>query len=340
MPQDQNRDETEAEKGESLDAVAARWVARVDRCPLSPSEAQALEQWLAAGTRHRGAFARAQAALAYFDRDVAEAVAADGLPPVQEQTGVEPALVNMTRRRLLWIGGGIAGAAAASVAALTLTDTAPTVGYSAKRGEIRLVQLGDGSMITLDTASAVAVQYHRRTRNVDLLAGRALFDVAKDKARPFVVTAGGLRVQAVGTSFVVRKAEAHPPEVLVQEGLVDVGQDLAKAPIRVGANMRVVASTNAGPALSVTSVDPAAVTRELAWRQGMLAFEDVSLATVAEEFARYSDARIIITDPKLAAVTITGLFAANNPFGFARAAALSLGLSLDIKGQEIRLHRS
>jgi transmembrane sensor len=328
----------------SCDAIAVQWVARTDRGPLTPEDAAALEQWLAQSPRHRGAFARAQAALAYFNADLVEAIADatdDGAPALrQRHPPFEPAPAMFSRRRLLWLGGGAAGAAAAAVGAFIRRAAPQAVSYTAQRGEIRLVPLSDGSLITLDTASTVAVQYARGARNIELRAGRALFDVAKDRTRPFIVTAGGLRVQAVGTSFVVRKPGSHPPEVLVREGIVDVGHHGGSAPIRVGANMRVVASANAGPALNVMSVDPAAVSRELAWRQGMLAFEDASLATVAEEFARYSETHIVIPDPKVAAERITGVFAANNPLGFARAAALSLGLKLDVETQKITLRRS
>jgi transmembrane sensor len=336
MPHDESHSASE-----SCDAIAARWVARADRGPLSPGETAALEQWLAENVRNRGAYARAQAALAYFNADLVDAIDEAGAPALDNQRPhFEPARATFTRRRLLWMSGGVATAAAAAVAAFVIRATPEPVSYTAQRGEIRLVPLADGSLITLDTASVVAVQFTRGARNIELLAGRALFDVAKDKTRPFIVTAGGLRVQAVGTSFVVRKPDSYPPEVLVREGIVDVDHRAGSAPIRVGANTRVVASANSGPALNVMSVDPAAVSRELAWRQGMLAFEDVALALVAEEFARYSEAHISIPDPKLAAERITGVFAANNPLGFARAAALSLGLTLDVKGQKITLRRS
>ena len=358
-------DELHNESGGGLDAAAAAWVARADRGALSAEDAEALEQWLAEDSRHRGAYARAQAAFAYMNADLAAAMDEIDMPafaPAQpaattpvwttpswpmrawlaQAAPIPDAPIpdaQVSRRRFLWIGGSAGAVAAASVAALALKPEALPITYSAQRGEIRHISLADGSVVTLDTASTVVVQYLKHRRNVELVTGRALFDVAKDKTRPFTVTAGGLKVQAVGTSFVVRNAVAHAPEVLVQEGIVDVGQQAEKAPVRVGANMRVTASA-AGPALHVVSVDPAAVARELAWRQGMLAFEDVSLAVVAEEFARYSDARIIIPDPKLASVTITGLFAADNPLGFAHAAALSLGLTLDIKGHDIRLGRT
>jgi transmembrane sensor len=334
-------DETPGGCAEELDAIAARWVARVDRGPLNDQEAQDLEQWLAAGSRNQGAYARAQAAFAYMDASFTEALRQSAPPsfswnPVS--AGADSHLAAGSRRRLLWIGGGIAVAAAASIAAFTFQRDTPIVTYTAQRGEIRFISLADGSLITLDTASTVAVHYVHGYRNVELVAGRALFTVAKDKSRPFIVMAGGLKVQAVGTSFAVRNVNTHPPELLVQEGIVDVGRQTEKAPIRVGANMRVVAAA-AGPALHVVAVDPASVSRELAWRQGMLSFEDVSLASAAEEFARYSDTHIVITDPKLRGVTITGVFSASNPLGFAHAAALSLGLKIAANGQEVELKR-
>ncbi|MHB1205629.1 MAG: FecR family protein [Rhodospirillaceae bacterium] len=326
--------------GDELDVIAAQWVARVDRGSLTAAEAGDLERWLAASTRHRGAYARAQAAFAYMDTDLAQAMKQAPAPFSWNAVSVvaSPYREGISRRRLLW-AGGVAAAAAASVAAFVFRADAPVVNYSAQRGEIRFVPLADGSLITLDTASTVAVRYTRGVRNVELVAGRALFNVAKDKSRPFVVMAGGLKVQAVGTSFAVRNVDAHPPEVLVQEGIVDVGRQTEKAPVRVGANMRVVASAASGPGLHVVSVDPAAVSRELAWREGMLSFEDVSLASAAEEFARYSDTRIIVADPQLQLVTITGVFSARNPQGFAHAAALSLGLKISGNGTEIELKR-
>lgn len=335
------QDETPDENGEELDAVAAQWVARVDRSPLTAQEASDLEQWLAASTRHRGAYARAQAAFAYMGADLAQAMKQSPAPFRWNavSVGAPPYREGVSRRRLLWLGGGVAAAAAASIAAFVFRAGTPVVNYSAQRGEIRFIPLADGSLITLDTASTVAVQYTRGARTVELMAGRALFAVAKDKARPFVVMAGGLKVQAVGTSFAVRNVDAHPPEVLVQEGIVDVGRQTEKAPIRVGANMRVVAAAASGPALHVVSVDPATVSRELAWRQGMLSFEDVSLASAAEEFARYSDVHIVIPDPQLRSVTITGVFSASNPLGFAHAAAVSLGLAFTANGREIELKR-
>ncbi len=328
------------ESSDQLDTVAAEWVARVDRGPLDPEGAQKLAQWLATSSRHRGAHARAQAALAYLDYNAVQTLNQEAITSffMARDAGGKQAVRGVSRRRLLWLGGGIATAAAASVSALMLKPSVPVVTYSARRGEILKVPLSDGTLVTLDTASTIAVRYLQHAREVQLVEGRALFDVAKDKARPFTVSTRGLQVRAVGTSFVVRNTQARAPEVLVYEGIVDVGAHIDTVPVRVGADMRVIASIS-GPALNVMSVDPTELSHELAWQQGLFEIEDVSLAMMAEEYVRYSDMRIVIPDRKVAELTITGRFFATNPIGFANAAAASFGLKVDVNGQEIRLLR-
>jgi transmembrane sensor len=231
------------------------------------------------------------------------------------------------RRELLW--GAAAAASVAAVGVLTYAYLMPTY-YRTTRGEVRLTPLSDGSTITLNTASVVAVRYTPLTRDVRLIEGEALFDVAKDSSRPFVVSAGGSRVRAVGTSFSVRRVGVEPTQVLVQEGIVDLfgGGPADDVPIRLPANTRGIAFDKPGPSGSAIKIalDPADVARRLAWRQGKIALEGITLAQAAAEFARYSETRIIIDDPSVARLTTTGLFSAHDPAGFARAAALTFGL--------------
>lgn len=340
-----DKSDSRQEMLDQLDRVAAGWIAREDRGPLEAREARSLEQWLASSKEHRAAYVRSQAALAYLDMNMAQEKA-DGLPLFMKPD-LDNSSRGVSRRNFLWYGGGIgaAAAAAASAAFFLLKAETPTVTYAARRGEILPVSLPDGTIVTLDTNSVIAVKFLPQARKVELRSGRALFDVAKDKARPFIVTSGGLNVTAVGTKFVVRNTNKRPTDVLVQEGIVDVGPHIetirsarsAEAiPVRVGANMRVVASAT-GSALNVISVDPVALSHESAWQQGVFEVELETLASVAEEYARYSDTHIVIPDPKIAALTINGRFLASDPLGFAKAAASSFNLKLEINGPEIRL---
>jgi transmembrane sensor len=118
----------------------------------------------------------------------------------------------------------------------------------------------------------------------------------------------------------------RPVQVLVRQGIVEVeGSSAGRSTvIRLAANSRAVLK-EAQP-IAVTPVASMEVSRELSWREGMLSFEDLPLRDAADEFARYSDTRITFDDPAIGKETVTGLFAANNPGGFAKSVALSLGL--------------
>src|SRR5262249_54877187 len=134
-------------------------------------------------------------------------------------------------------------------------------------------------------------------------------------------------VHAVGTRFSVRHLDRAPIQVMVTEGLVEVKESFAAMPIRMGPNTRAVLplAPTKGASRPVI-LPPEAVNRELAWREGQIAFEAEPLASAAAAFARYSPTRIVIEDPVVAHKEITGLFTANDPVGFARAAAVSLKL--------------
>ncbi len=128
--------------------------------------------------------------------------------------------------------------------------------------------------------------------------------------------------------------------MVVSEGLVEVRQSASAAPVRVGANMRTEVPLDQAQGAPVPlAIAPEAVNRELAWRDGRIAFEAESLAAAAVSFARYSSTRIVIDDPEIARREITGLFTANDPVSFANAAATSLGLKAQIRAGEVHLSR-
>jgi transmembrane sensor len=316
---------------QEIDDAAAEWAARVDRGALTAEEESALETWLAGDSRHLGAYAKARAVSVRTERARALGPAFDPavFAPPQQPT--------LSRRRVL----SIAGVAAAGAAAITLGIVLQLGGrqFSTSLGETRVVSLEDGSVITLNTASRVVVKYTDERRHVELLQGEALFDVAKNPTRPFVVAASDTEVRAVGTSFTIKWLHDKPMQVLVREGLVEVKRTrMPGAPIvRVAANSRVVAPEHSDTATH--PVPPAEVSRELAWRVGRIAFQGETLQEAAEMFARYSETRIVIDDPRIANETITGLFVSNDPVGFSKAVAISLNLHAQVGSGQVRLSR-
>ena len=323
------------ENSRKIDEDAALWVARIDRAPLSPQEQRELGAWLDGDVRRRGAFAKANAVLVQADR-------ARALGPLPAEAAATGARVS---RRGLFLGGG--GAIAASLGAVAWLSKGALVRpllLRTAKGEIRLLPLSDGSSVTLNTNSVLKVAYSASRRDVALVSGEALFDVAKDRQRPFIVRAGDTRVRAVGTSFSVRLEETGAVRVLVREGVVEVTRDGQPTPVRVSADVLAEAASSAAGAgdagaVSTRQVGAEAVARGLAWRDGMLSFNGESLAEAAAEFDRYSSVRIVIDDPRLGRETLTGLFSVSDPQGFAKAAASALNGKVSQSGNEVHIYR-
>lgn len=316
------------ESAAAINETAASWAARVDRGPLSPQDERELKAWVAEDSRRAGAYARALAANRHLDR--AQALGSGFAP------AAHPVARAIDRRR--WLVGGGAAAAAAVMGVLGYGAATQRGLITTRRGDIRRAPLADGSAVTLNTDSALRVRYDESFRKVALLRGEALFDVAKDPARPFVVAAGSVRVRAVGTSFVVRTGLSGAVAVIVREGVVEVWREgRAGAAVRLAAQTRIVA-TGERP-LAVQPLTVAALDRALAWREGFIDLDGMTLDQAAAEFERYSDRRIQIDDPALGQLQVAGRFSAADPDGFARAAALSLGLTAAPAEGGVRLSR-
>ncbi len=313
-----------------IDGEAAGWAARLDRGPLSAEDDAALQAWLQGDPRALGAFGRMRALALSSER-------ARALGPDFDPASFTP-VSYMPRRRVLAAGGAIA--ATALIGAGTAWQMLSHRGrFVTGKGETKVVALQDGSVVTLNTASEIEVRYSDSLRSVELVQGEALFDVAKNKARPFVVAAGDTNVRVVGTSFSVRHLEASPVQVLVREGVVEVFKPSAQAaPVRITANTLAVAPQEAA-AIAVRPVPIAQLHRQMAWQDGHIAFEGESLAEAAAEFARYSDTKIIIDDPALAREEIAGLYKATDPVGFAQTIAISLNAHARVGEGEVRLTR-
>ncbi|HEY1072167.1 FecR family protein, partial [Brevundimonas sp.] len=236
-----------------------------------------------------------------------------------------------TRRALVAASVGALAVGGAGAWAVRRMQTQP---FETRMGETRVVPLDDGSVMTLNTLSEGDVRYSSSAREILLEAGEALFNVVADAGRPFVVRSGEAAVVANGASFLVRRLGRAPLQVVSFGGDVAVSGAHGGA-LKLAANTRALLSDGARPIHS-GGVD---ADRELAWRHGRIQLEDETLSRAAREFARYNSTRIVPADPAVAGLKITGLFVANDPVAFARAAAGSLDLEVDVNAEEIRLSR-
>lgn len=319
------------ESASEIDAAAAAWAARVDRGGLSSEEQAALEKWLGLDSRRAGAFARALAVSAHFDR--AAALGPD-YSPEDFKEAQEPS-PHLNRRRFIFAGGAAVAASLAAAAGLELLSARTAVVTA--RGDTRRIALAEGSAVTLNTDSRIEPRIQERLRQVDLVRGEALFDVSRDRNRPFVVHAGDVRVRVLGTSFSVRRFDDGSVEVTVLEGRVEVDARGELHPHQLGRGQRI--RVMPGGDLQTERMSPAALERSVGWRRGVVDLHGMTLAQAAAEYARYSDRRIVIADPAVGAMKVTGVYSTSDPLGFARAAALSLGIHATPTAEGVRLDR-
>jgi transmembrane sensor len=338
--------ETSAE----IEQAACAWAARLDRAALGMDEQQALDAWLAGDMRRLGAFARAQAMMVRLDSARAlgpsydpQAFLAQAPEDMAEEHAPQPAAPPIphaphrpTRRGLL-AGGGAALAAAAAGGAFLLYRP-PTLDFVSDAGKTRRIALADGSVIHLNAASSIEVRFTQDTRTVLLKAGEALFDVAREPARPFIVLVGQTSLRAFDTVFSVRRQMGSAVRVMVQRGTVELRRSLGKAPpLELHENMLAQVDDDMAVPLRVDRVDHADVDSGLSWLEGNLTFRGARLDDAADEFARYNGGEVLDIDPSLRGHRISGAFAANDPEGFARAVATSYGLRVTREGKTIHI---
>ena len=249
---------------------------------------------------------------------------------------------SVSRREARHVQGRLAWAAAAVLligVGLALFTRETPQQFRTALGEQRSVLLADGSRVTLNTASTIELNLQKGRREVRLVQGEALFEVAHDAARPFVVRAGNARLKDLGTQFNV-DVRSNGTTVTVVEGQVAVDSAATRAnaaaqagqgaggtveALILGANDRVLI-TPAGVGVPQRGVNVAA---SLAWTRRQLMFEHRPLSEVAEEFNRYNRDRIDIDSAELKRQEVTGVFEAKDPASF--VAFLS-----SIPGVEIR----
>lgn len=311
----------EAESAEQIDEAAFAWVARLDREGRSPELESALQTWLDGDERRRGAFLRAEALWSRLDRASLSHI----------YPGREPS-PPVSRRVMLAAGSALA---ASGVFAAWLAFGRET-SFDTSVGETRSVPLADGSIMVMNTQSAVGVSMTSAIRRIRLAAGEAWFDVAKNPDRPFVVEADRVRVEAVGTAFSVRRLE-NGADVRVTEGVVEAWVEGAEdSRVRIAAGEKAFVSESAQPA-KARPVRDAEIERKLAWRSGKIDLNGETLAEAVAEFNRYNERKLKVANAALARRRMYGLFRAHDPEGFARAVAVSLNAPVQISSDEITI---
>ena len=211
--------------------------------------------------------------------------------------------------------------------------------FKTAKGEHQKHSLEDGSVITLNTDSYVEVAFTEGQRDIRLLKGEALFSVAHDEQRPFLVFANDGIVRAVGTEFSVHITDLAV-EVIVSEGSVELSMlnptqsatSAAEAVTKVASLGIVKAGHSAqvkSSQASITNVSDEVINAELSWRVGRLDFTGEGLEEAIAEYTRYSDTNIIIIDPELKDIRLGGSFPTNEPDLFLKSLEFNFGIKVE-----------
>jgi transmembrane sensor len=344
-----------------IEQAAADWLVQRDRDNWSARDEQSLQDWLSADTHHRVAFLRLQAAWREAGR--LQALAAglpDGaVPPrqawslgvplaqtmhVRGDDAIEAVAVARGRGRpARWrhaLAATLAFAAIGSASWLGWQWSGRhEASYASGLGQLETVTLADGSTAMLSSDSRLHVHMTRAERDITLEQGEAYFDVAHDTGRPFVVTAEGRRVIAVGTRFSVRR-DAQEVRVVVTEGKVrlDGHADGDGRPAPVSLLPAGSVATAGRDGVFVRSLPVADAERYLEWRSGFLTFDDTSLASAAAEFNRFNSRKLELADAGVAALRVGGNFRWGNLDSFVKLLELGFPVRAERLPDRIVLH--
>lgn len=324
---------------ESVREAAAAWHNRLQQDGECKKTRQALVSWLAESTEHRAAFDEIERSWQILRASTQN----PDIMSLRHETALRLTRRNSREiRPIKWVATAAVVLLTVGIALITTRPPHEHPGfallgprangmYATGIGQQLPITLPDGSRVTLDTQSELHVAFAEHERSVRLIRGQALFDIAKDRTRPFVVTVGGRRLVAIGTMFDVHLNEQQV-KVTMLEGTVRVENAAAIAPpaILITAGEQFISDDPQRD--RIYDVNPKQVT---SWLSGQVIFDNTSLATAVAELNRYSTTQIKLVDPKLADIHLSGTFTADRPDLFVEAVTTYYPITVQKKNEQM-----
>ena len=279
----------------SVIAQAAQWHAHLQSDEVSATQRAEFAQWCAADASHAEAYASMEKLWASVDQ-------------VQDAAGKAAlhAVLKPARRKRAKTVAGISALLVAALMAALVAQTQPArvmmADYSTGIGEQRVIELADNSRITLDTHSAVNVDFSHDQRRVELLQGKILLQVAKDKQRPFIVYTAEGTARALGTQYTVRRQKRATQVTVLESSVETCNLQQACVTLQPGESTRL----QDGQPVSKTQMN---VQAETAWTQFKLVADDMPLAQVLREVQRYHRGHLYFNDQAMQSLHVSGVFA-------------------------------
>jgi transmembrane sensor len=342
--------EHEHDSPQSVSDQAAEWFIRLRDRDLGAAERRRYVRWLKQSPDHIAEFMRTCRMYGRVKRaglptpppegdasNVIPLMQSEALPSAQER----PGLFESRPLRFAAVACGLAlvGAIASFVFASNTIET--------HASEWRSVQLADGTIVSAGPNTLIKVEYGKGIRGVTLRRGEAMFKVAEDASRPFIVNAGGALARAVGTRFGVERREDRI-RVTVAEGRVAVVRSGRAAALERAVDLSVATALVADEGVEVRLDTPSVPLRvekvsaasALAWASGQLVLQTHTVGEAVEEFNRRNRLQLRIDDAEVAGWHVCCVFDAADPEAFARLIAASgENISLVRDGDTLKLVR-
>lgn len=310
---------------------AAHWLVALDEPRVSRQDIDAFQAWLAADETHKRAYDAVSATADKIDAVLA----------------TEPVAHETDHRRTRVPVRPIAIAALSAAAALALFVISPLsplrdeagAAYATAPEQERLVRLSDGTTIEMAPGARLRASLEGDERRVRFEEGVALFNVAHDASRPFVVMTKFGEIRVLGTSFVVRLGP-DGAITTVLSGRVEARREMLFSP-----DNSVAASADqeielAGGAPTVSVLERDALDRRLVWRERMVALDGQSLREAAAEMTRFSGVRFAFADTATAQVRLAGYVAGDDVEAFLGLLENNVGVSADRRADGVIVLRS
>ncbi len=300
---------------------AVEWHVRLGSDGADEADWLAFEAWLVQAPEHQAAYEAVEALWMELDEIPSASVKVVRLKP---------------RRPVpAWFGAIAASLVAAVALGITVkTMTPPTTVYETARGERRTIALADGTHIQLNSGSHIAVTLGRKARQVDMADAEAVFDVAKDAGRPFLITAGDRQIRVVGTEFNVLRHNGRL-DVTVRRGVVEVRPaaspgGAALAQLRKG---QALSHREGASADTVSIGDPGMA---FAWTTGQVVYRDRPLAEVAADLNRYVTTPIVVV-PEARGLRLTAVINVDDEQAMLRTLAQFLPVIAIREGGQVQI---
>lgn len=300
-------------------AEAIDWFIRLQAANGDPVTARAFRAWLDSDPERAAAFGKVNdlwgsPEFMLATKNVAKAT---GFTPPSK-----PRRRSVAKKTTLIATAVIVALSVAQLPDLTLRMRSD---YVTETGEQQVVALPDGSSMTMNTGTAVALNFTQGQRTVRILKGEAYFDVRAVPDSRFQVTGQFGQVEVKGTAFSVRLNDADD-SVVLSRGVVDVAR-MAQPADRAALAPGQTVSVTAAAMTPITQIDPE---QSLAWVSGRISFSDQPFGQVLNELRRYYPGRIFVARGAIERTAVSGSYRLDKPLLAIQALADSAGASVTV----------